>query len=87
MYQADQEVQRKLGQKQENECLSLNIYHESRSDSFAGRIAVADVTLNRVDSNLFPNTICEVVKPASHANELERQRGSGSWHVSLLVVL
>ena len=43
------------------ECLALNIYHESRSDSFAGRIAVADVVLNRVDSNLFPNTICEVV--------------------------
>jgi spore germination cell wall hydrolase CwlJ-like protein len=42
-------------------CLSLNIYHESRSDSFAGRIAVADVVLNRVDSNLFPDTICDVV--------------------------
>jgi len=55
----------KTWSKQENECLSLNIYHESRSDSFAGRIAVADVTLNRVDSNLFPNTICEVVKQAN----------------------
>jgi spore germination cell wall hydrolase CwlJ-like protein len=51
--------------EQENECLALNVYHESRSDSFAGRIAVADVTLNRVDSNLFPNTICEVVKQAN----------------------
>ena len=46
---------------QELECLALNVYHESRSDNFAGRIAVADVVLNRVDSNLFPNTICEVV--------------------------
>lgn len=44
------------------ECLALNIYHEARGDSFAGRVAVADVVLNRVDSNLFPNTICEVVK-------------------------
>ena len=51
--------------EQEHECLALNVYHESRSDSFAGRIAVADVTLNRVDSNLFPNTICEVVKQAN----------------------
>jgi len=50
--------------KQDHECLSLNIYHESRSDSFAGRIAVADVTLNRIDSNLFPDTICEVVQQA-----------------------
>lgn len=46
---------------QELECLALNVYHESRSDNFAGRIAVADVVLNRVDSNLFPNTVCEVV--------------------------
>jgi len=44
------------------ECLALNIYHESRSDSFAGKLAVADVTINRVQSNLFPNDICEVVK-------------------------
>tara|TARA_R110000868_G_scaffold85896_2_gene241281 strand:- start:64 stop:750 length:687 start_codon:yes stop_codon:yes gene_type:complete len=51
--------------KQEHECLALNVYHESRSDSFAGRIAVADVTLNRVESRLFPNTICEVVKQAN----------------------
>jgi N-acetylmuramoyl-L-alanine amidase len=51
--------------EQEHECLALNVYHESRSDSFAGRIAVADVTLNRVESQLFPNTICEVVKQAN----------------------
>ena len=46
------------------ECLALNIYHESRGDSLAGQAAVADVVLNRVDSHLFPNTICEVVKQA-----------------------
>jgi spore germination cell wall hydrolase CwlJ-like protein len=51
--------------EQEHECLALNVYHESRSDSFAGRIAVADVTLNRVESQLFPSTICEVVKQAN----------------------
>lgn len=46
---------------EELECLALNVYHESRSDNFAGRIAVADVVLNRVDSNLFPDNVCEVV--------------------------
>ena len=50
-----------IARVQELECLALNVYHESRSDNFAGRIAVADVVLNRVDSNLFPNTVCEVV--------------------------
>ncbi len=48
----------------EHECLALNIYHESRSDNFSGRIAVADVVINRVESSLFPDTICGVVKHA-----------------------
>lgn len=47
---------------EEIECLALNIYHEARGDNYAGKLAVADVTLNRVESTLFPNTICSVVK-------------------------
>lgn len=46
------------------ECLALNIYHEARSDNFAGQIAVADVVLNRIESGRFPNTVCDVVKQA-----------------------
>jgi spore germination cell wall hydrolase CwlJ-like protein len=49
---------------EEHECLALNIYHESRSDNFAGRVAVADVVLNRVNHNRYPNTICEVITQA-----------------------
>ena len=47
--------------RQEAECLALNIYHEARSERTAGMWAVADVTINRVKSIQFPNTICEVV--------------------------
>jgi len=47
---------------EELDCLALNIYFESRGDSYAGRVSVADVVLNRVDSQYYPNTICEVVK-------------------------
>lgn len=43
-------------------CLAENIYHEARSDSFVGQIAVADVVLNRVVSLEYPNSICDVVK-------------------------
>ncbi len=43
-------------------CLALNIYHEARSESKRGQIAVAAVTLNRVKSNRFPNSVCAVVK-------------------------
>ena len=46
------------------ECLALNIYHEARSESLAGQYAVADVVLNRVMSNRYPNTVCKVVKQA-----------------------
>ena len=48
--------------RQEAECLALNIYHEARSERTAGMWAVADVTINRVKSIQFPNTVCEVVK-------------------------
>ena len=39
-----------------------NIYFEARSQGQAGWLAVAQVTLNRVQDKRFPNTICEVVK-------------------------
>ena len=42
-------------------CLALNMYFEARSEPIAGQIAVAEVTLNRVASPHYPNTICEVV--------------------------
>jgi N-acetylmuramoyl-L-alanine amidase len=42
-------------------CLALNIYFEARGESVEGQYAVADVTLNRVESSQFPNTVCDVV--------------------------
>jgi spore germination cell wall hydrolase CwlJ-like protein len=43
-------------------CLAKNIYFEARNEPTLGQIAVAFVTLNRVDSNQFPDTICTVVE-------------------------
>jgi N-acetylmuramoyl-L-alanine amidase len=43
------------------DCLVKNVYYESATESRQGQIAVAHVTLNRVKSKIFPNTICEVV--------------------------
>ena len=45
-------------------CLALNIYYESRSDNLAGMAAVSDVVLNRVESTVYPNTVCDVIKQA-----------------------
>jgi N-acetylmuramoyl-L-alanine amidase len=42
--------------------LALNIYHEARGESVDGMMAVGVVTLNRVNSALYPNTIEQVVK-------------------------
>lgn len=41
-------------------CLSLNIYHEARNQTIKGQLAVAYVTLNRVQ-NGYGDNICEVV--------------------------
>lgn len=43
------------------DCLARNIYYEARNQSRDGQIAVALVTLNRVENKRFPNSICDVV--------------------------
>jgi spore germination cell wall hydrolase CwlJ-like protein len=48
--------------KDELVCLALNDYWEARSESLAGRIAVARVVLNRAMDARFPSNICDVVK-------------------------
>lgn len=42
-------------------CLTRNIYHEAASEPFEGKVAVAQVTLNRSQHSKFPNDICDVV--------------------------
>ena len=43
-------------------CLALNVYHEAKNQSLIGQIAVAQVVMNRVQDERYPNTVCEVVK-------------------------
>jgi N-acetylmuramoyl-L-alanine amidase len=42
-------------------CMAQNIYFESGNQPFSGKLAVANVTLNRVSDTQFPDTICNVV--------------------------
>ena len=51
----------------EMHCLAKNIYFEARGESIRGKVAVANVTMNRVDSPHYPNTICGVVYQAKHS--------------------
>jgi spore germination cell wall hydrolase CwlJ-like protein len=43
------------------ECLARNVYFEARGEPVAGQFAVAEVTMNRKASRLFPRTVCGVV--------------------------
>ena len=42
-------------------CLALNVYFEARSEPIVAQFAVAQVTMNRVKSDLYPNNVCDVV--------------------------
>lgn len=43
------------------ECLAKAVYHEARGEVLEGQFAVAEVILNRVDSPLYPSSVCGVV--------------------------
>jgi len=43
------------------DCLARNIYHEAGYEPFEGKVAVAQVTINRAESGEFPGDICKVV--------------------------
>ena len=49
----------------EVECLARNIYFEAGGEPRAGKIAVAEVTMNRVKSRQYPRTVCGVVHQKS----------------------
>jgi spore germination cell wall hydrolase CwlJ-like protein len=42
-------------------CLAINIYKEAGYESVEGKIAVGQVTMNRVKHREFPNSVCGVV--------------------------
>lgn len=45
-------------------CLAQNIYFEAGNQPLAGKIAVAQVVLNRLEHNSYPETICGVIYQA-----------------------
>ena len=47
--------------QQELQCLTRNIYFESASEPYRGKVAVAQVTINRMQSGDYPSTVCGVV--------------------------
>lgn len=64
---------------QDLKCLTQNIYHEARGEPEAGKVAVGLVTMNRVRSQRYPNTICEVVFEQRWDSIRRRYVGAFSW--------
>jgi spore germination cell wall hydrolase CwlJ-like protein len=60
------------------DCLALNIYREAGHESFEGKVAVAQVTLNRVDHHAFPKDVCGVVYQKNVI--MEKVVCQFSWH-------
>ena len=63
-------------------CLAKNIYFEAATQSTAGKLAVAFVTKNRVDSTHFPSTFCDVIYEGPHyaSGHPKRDRCQFSWY-------
>jgi spore germination cell wall hydrolase CwlJ-like protein len=74
---------------QDIECLARNIYHEARGESLQGQIAVAQVTLNRVESGSFQNSVCKTVyarKQFSWTNSgTKKVKDTKAWKDSVAV--
>jgi spore germination cell wall hydrolase CwlJ-like protein len=47
--------------KQDFHCLAKNVYHEAGVEPFAGKVAVAQITLNRLKTGRWGKSVCDVV--------------------------
>jgi spore germination cell wall hydrolase CwlJ-like protein len=47
--------------ERELKCLAQNIYYEAGYEPFEGKVAVAQVTLNRMESGKWPDDVCGVI--------------------------
>lgn len=47
--------------EKEVKCLTETIYYEARGESNKGKLAVANVVINRMENKSFPDTVCSVV--------------------------
>jgi len=59
--------------------LACNIYHEARSETLEGQVAVGLVTRNRVLSEKYPDTYSEVVWDIRRSARTKRKVAQFSW--------
>ena len=61
--------------KKEITCLAKNMYFEARNEGTAGVLGVTNVVLNRVKSEIYPNTICGVIEDAKISQWWLKEKG------------
>lgn len=71
-------------------CVATAVWHEARGESLAGKVAVANVIMNRVASDRYPESACEVVYQPyqfSHIERAEPDYYSQLWDDSVWVAV
>lgn len=72
-------------------CLAIGVYYESKGEPLEGQLAVAEVILNRAQSNRFPRTVCGVLTQRGQFSFVRRGRlvqppeHSRAWKTALAV--
>lgn len=64
-------------------CMADNIYYEARGESVEGKIAVAQVVINRTHYTFYPHTICGVVYDPSQfswTNHRPTKKNARDYH-------
>lgn len=71
-------------------CLALNIFYEARGEPNIGKYAVAEITMNRVMSKKYPDTMCGVVYQHKQFSWVDNKRVWGkhtidkvNWRISI----
>ena len=74
-------------------CMAKNVYFEAGTESYEGKLAVAQVTINRTNNPNFPKTVCGVVYQKSNGiyqfswvgEKVNEIRNKYAWEESLIV--
>lgn len=66
-------------------CLALNVYFEARSEPVIAQFAVAQVTMNRVLSDKYPDNVCDVVWQRkqfswTHDGKSDKPKNMKAWN-------
>ena len=65
-------------------CLAMNVYHEARGEPALGQYAVAVVTMNRVNSDRYPEDVCHVVYQKAWSEQQQKYIAAFSWTIDEL---